>query len=328
MNKLECSSLVRIFSNFMALCLFFSTTSAALVTWTGTGSVGVWDEPTNWSAGRVPGPGDDVVLPDIGASYRVICVLNPSNPTLFTVNSLTIEGGSLTTTLEVYNSGNLTVLGSLDINSKGYLRVFSNGIVRSFGPVTVDNGGYVSVGFKAGTTIYNTGTLQIDDTMILENFGFDVYGSLVLNGTMQGSAIVRLFGGASLTGFGGVINLTSPGYLNIWSDCTWGGSIKNQGEIRWANAADSTISFEDLIFTNEGLFIYNGYNGNVTGSVNPTSGTNSFVNNGMVQVDNYSNGILKFNIPFINNSGGIVYGHNIAFGSSFTNNSQLNDQLQ
>jgi hypothetical protein len=315
MKKQECSWLVCIFSSIMALCLPASTTSAAVVTWTGTSGVGVWDEPTNWSGGNVPGPGDDVVLPDIGLQYQVICVLNPSNPASFTINSLTIEGVSFPTVLNVYNSGDLTVLSALDVRPKGYLNVFRNGIVRAFGPVTVDNGGSVSVGTKSEST----GTLEIDDTMTLNNIGADIYGNLVLNGTLQGSALVRLFDGAALTGIGGIINLTSPGYLLFWGNPALGGVLTNQGEVRWANAADSTISFDDLTFTNDGLFLYNGYSGLVTGTVNTTSGTSSFVNNGMVQVDNYSTGILNFDVPFTNNSSGTVYGHNIGFGSSFTN---------
>ena len=227
MKKKKCLWLTCIFLSFVGLCLFATSASAAVVTWVGTDSLGVWYTPTNWSGGYVPGAGDDVVLPDIGKSYSVIIVLNPSNPISFTVNSLTIEGNTYTSTLQVYNSGDLTIINALGIHSKGAIQIWSDGIVRALGPVTVDSGGSLSVGHSAYPV---QGTLQIDDTMTNNSSSLRVYGNLVLNGTYQGSAGITLYDGSTFTGTGGIINITSPGALSMSGNISLGGSLTYQGD--------------------------------------------------------------------------------------------------
>jgi hypothetical protein len=309
MKKKECSWLVCIFLFFVGLCLFATSASAAVVTWVGTSSYGVWDTPTNWSGGYVPGSTDDVVLPDIGKNYQVAIVLNPSNPSTFTINSLTVEGNDFTTGLLVYNNGDLTVIDTLDIHSRGTLGLSNGGRVHALGPITVDTLGSLYVGAA--------GTLQIDDSMTYNGNIVGIFGNLVLNGTLQSSTTLGLEAGATLTGTGGIINITSPGYLMVRGSTSWGGSITNQSEIRWLITANSTISCNDLTFTNDGMLI----NGSgLILDLNATSGSNSFINNGTGRVYNSSAGTISFNIPFTNNNGATVYGHNIAFGSTFTNN--------
>ena len=52
------------FTLFITLILAFSITAfAEKVTWTGAEDMN-WNNPNNWSTGKVPGPDDDVEIPD------------------------------------------------------------------------------------------------------------------------------------------------------------------------------------------------------------------------------------------------------------------------
>src|SRR5687768_16490392 len=99
--------------------------AAAPITWTGASFNNSWHNPGNWDLNRVPGAGDDVVIPDVADP---VCTFSSGTTTInrldcnetFNINggSLTISGSpsSIDGSFTMFG-GSLTAGGTLEITS-------------------------------------------------------------------------------------------------------------------------------------------------------------------------------------------------------------------
>jgi hypothetical protein len=121
-----------------------------VITWTGGGGNVSWHTPTNWSLGRVPEAGDDVVIPDMSSNVTVT----------FSSGSTSINSIS---SAEVFH----LVGGSLDIVSSSSLAAgftLSNATLSGSGNVVLTGTGNWTSGAMAGsgtTTVAAGGSLII-----------------------------------------------------------------------------------------------------------------------------------------------------------------------
>ena len=105
------------------------------VVWTGAAGDGQWTTPGNWSAGMLPGPGDDVIIDVAG------------NPTII-LGSGTQSINSLTTT-DPLTIGGATLIIAASSKLK-YLSVISNGEIQGSGDLTVTSSLILGDGSELG----------------------------------------------------------------------------------------------------------------------------------------------------------------------------------
>ncbi len=179
----------------LASLLAAGASRAATVTWTG-GASGAWETPGSWSAGRVPGAGDDVV---IDGAVTVV------TQEAATAGTLTIghQGGAA--------RPSLVVASTLDV---GAATLWSGSLIVAAGPVRATAGVFVRGGIysSAGPLV---GNLDNDGGWVNPN-GLSVFtvsgsyrqsarsGLVVLaNGTVPGVSLGQLAvsGSAILDGF-------------------------------------------------------------------------------------------------------------------------------
>ncbi|MEW6220281.1 MAG: DUF1566 domain-containing protein [Thermodesulfobacteriota bacterium] len=151
---------------------------AGATTWVGAAGDGLWTSPENWDTHAVPGPTDDVILPDLGYSYNVVY------DTTTTVGSLGVEanaylrleGGTLTlvaashiASLGGLELGNATLAGSAVLHVQGALYL-AGGVIGTFpadgGGILIEAGGNLELigaapmAIRGGKTIDNFGTIR------------------------------------------------------------------------------------------------------------------------------------------------------------------------
>jgi hypothetical protein len=96
-------------------------TDSSSVFWVG-GS-GVWNDPSNWNSGRVPGSLDSVVInSDVGITVTI--ANNVRILSLHSNASMIVSGGSLTVTRQSLVSGTLTIMPGASLIADGSLAVF------------------------------------------------------------------------------------------------------------------------------------------------------------------------------------------------------------
>jgi hypothetical protein len=95
----------KIYFFLVAILIVTSNSFAAVKIWTGAGTDGQWSNPANWSAGIIPGVGDDVLMDNstIGGDYTVtlpnIAVIIKTltiNPATSRIIQLTLPSANLT----------------------------------------------------------------------------------------------------------------------------------------------------------------------------------------------------------------------------------------
>ena len=129
-------------------------------TWTGNTSDD-WNDPTNWLPNAVPGPNDDVFIPNVNTHDPVI-----DNSLIVHVKSVTILAGGY---LEIGSSSQLNIDGSEgdamdnsgEVVNYGTLIIGMNANIGGNGISNHDDfinfGGIIQIGNFAATGIYNTG---------------------------------------------------------------------------------------------------------------------------------------------------------------------------
>ncbi len=180
------------------------------VTWV-TQASGDWDTASNWSTGKLPGAGDDVVIPALPSGDVV--THSTGSDTVHSVSSsapITLSGGTLTVKTQVQISGgaNLQLAGG----------TLSGATVASGSVITLTNAGGVldAVTIASGAMIDGTepttsnldqigitNSLTLDGTMELGNSSGSIAGEVLFNRagspqaqTLAGDGTV-LYGGSS-----------------------------------------------------------------------------------------------------------------------------------
>jgi hypothetical protein len=177
----------------------------ALNTWKGTGSTtnpksGNWGTGSNWSTGKTPASGDDVILPPSGTKGTYTVALNvTSTPAL---DSLVINGGA---TLAI-SANALSVLGT----GTGATDAVT---ITSGGSLTVAGGTITSLAFRLSGIVSGFGTIAAN----LSGIGIVTAsgGTLTLAGTVISGPIFTISSTtASGLKFTGTANVATPIGIN------------------------------------------------------------------------------------------------------------------
>jgi hypothetical protein len=240
------------------------------VSWNAAVS-GSWTDPTKWSGGAVPGPGDTVTIDKTGANYTVTLNANASvaglalssaNATLLIQGNDTAGDVALTVASGFTNAGTITLQssggawasdltvtsgtltsppsGTINLNiGSGGPRVLSaqlsiRGTVNVNGPATVG---------RPGANDVNLGHFNLTGATLTESsttFTNGVYGTLASTGPSAFSA-------ASFTNVGmlnvqdGTLNLTGTfTNFNAGTSTLTGGTYSLAGKLQFTNAAVTT----------------------------------------------------------------------------------------
>ena len=223
---------------------------------------GDWDTVSNWSAGALPGPGDDVVIniavsnPIIHAqnntdSINSLAATDPVNLSNGTLNVATTLSSSSTFTLAGGTLGQATVAASTTLTgttSGGVL----NGVTLSGNLDLATNSGHVDL--TGGLTL--NGTISLGNTGAATASFIRTYGSQTLSGS---GAIV--FGGASgdfnrVVVMSGTLTLAA-GFLDHGKSGAIEGSFVNQGTVN-ADTAGGTIGLSGAWTSSGNLQATNG----------------------------------------------------------------------
>jgi hypothetical protein len=244
--------------------------SAATVTWVG--GTGDWSAPGNWSAGTVPGPSDDAVIP-AGASITVTHSTGAD-----AVNSIvchqtfTLAGGSLSVETTFQTDSTLNLSGGTLVRAN--LQAQNGGlVVVGTGGGTFD--GVVFSGLLDVGNSVNTATLLVTNGLVLNgralvgnpSSGNGSWGAIYFAGTQTlGGGGIIVFGngscndftltqaGTTLTIASGITVRGQSGALG-YNSCLGGQqsfAVVNQGTIS-ADVAGGTITVNAQPFVNQGF---------------------------------------------------------------------------
>ncbi len=129
-----------------------------------SGTSGNWNDPNNWSSGRVPGPSDSVIIDHIIANPTI--TLNSGAVVvaeLYSSENIEILSGSLRVSRPSFIDGRITLSGG-EITASGVELILAGDIIANGGQVAARNGGTiivsnaVSIEAASGlTTILSTG---------------------------------------------------------------------------------------------------------------------------------------------------------------------------
>ena len=333
----------------LAATAFPATANAATCNWLT--AAGNWVTSGNWSCGVQPGSADDAVITNAGA----VVTLSGTNTGVGTINlgsgnALTITGGStlFINNNALANNGIVTVSNNSDFRSgSGIVTVGGTGTIlldSSVANARLFGGGWI---FGSGQTVRGTGELGINQG-IFSNAGLmsaDVNGgtlSIDATGGNGGTGAGNGFGTNANAGFynTGTLQATGGGILAFQSGLYENGA----GGLIRANTGSSVNLNNDArivggTLTTIGTGVINTTGGNeYLQNVTLSSGSkltvaagnslwlnNSFVNNGVVTIDNGSDLRNEVGTLTITGTGQIVFGgtganrifgNNIVFGSN------------
>lgn len=213
LSKLTQNSLIKQFCVGLILCFSLVTSISAQETWDGDTDTN-WENPANWTDGSIPVAGliagDGILTIDISASNaptlnipatitaKQLIVSSPFTiPAATTVNI----DGSVGDGVITNNTGNLTVLGILNVNNSiqnGLELGADNTGIFNFGTVSVANSG------NAGVVLTGTGSSVNGGNLTINHSGTDG-----MTGVGTGAFDNRQ--GACLT----ILNSTNNGISNI-----------------------------------------------------------------------------------------------------------------
>ncbi len=208
---------------------------------------GDWSVAGNWDLGRLPGPTDDVLIPNLG--FFSVTHARGSD----TVHSLTADRPL------ILSGGTLTVAGS----------------VRAGSPISLSGGTLSKAIVAIGTTLTGSSSGGTLDQVTLN-------GNLDLAGVPEATAVIT--GGLTLNGTVtlGDNTTTNAGVLHVAGAQTLSGT----GTIQFGHAAKNTVwTTGGLVTIGRGLTIhgqvgYVGWNPNLANTPDAT-----FVNQGTIQAD-------------------------------------------
>ena len=167
--------------------------------WTGAGDGTNWNDPANWSTGKVPTADTAVVIPvKDGAGLAITIPEGAAAGSVSIVGqgdsgNLTLNGGTLAVT------GGLVVEGAVDVSQTGVVNAGS--VTVDSGTLTVEQG--ASFGVTGETTLVNGGQLIVK--------GNATTGTLTLPEGVQGD------------------DLAVEGTLTVTEDATLPGSLRPRG---------------------------------------------------------------------------------------------------
>ncbi len=210
-----------------------STSQGATITWTGNAGDNSWHTPGNWNLNRVPGTGDDVVLPSLSDPLPVSYTTGSTSiHSLVSHMMLQLTGG----TLQVTSTSDLLVLfqltgGTFDIEGSA---TFESAFRWSGGTVT--GAGTATLGAHGNCDI--TGSVHLKAPVINQGIWTGhAASSLELNATFQNYS-------------GGAFDIV--GSMNVYTGTQ--GTFNNQSGATFDVACPGdTATFRQPTFSNAGL---------------------------------------------------------------------------
>ena len=311
----------------LASLLLGQAAHAAPVNWQGGGGNDFWDNSANWNPGT-PG-GSDAVTNSTG---QTIDVENGGTFDTFVTNGeLDLTGGTF---VGGQSNSTIQVNGLLNVNGGHLQGVEVLAPTGNQSIVFANNGSNDLIGdtFDAGTTLdfsTNSGAFSAIEgntsfngtTIMAAGSSINIYAgnagaSLNNGGLLEGAGLIYQQYGGTMTNSGtvdanlsgqtltlqpltlantGTLEATNGGTLLIDANTTDSGTLSAQGtgsELSLNNMT-LTANSDTLSATNGGTLLLNG--STVTGTVNITNGSLSFVNNGSNSLTNLTvNGNLDF----------------------------------
>lgn len=267
--------------------------AAGTNTWVNAGG-GSWSVAANWSLGRVPVAGDDVVIPDLGAAGASLTVTfdGPAATvrSLTSAENLTLTGGTLTVTGTLASSAAVTLAGGtlaqatvragtalgtsaagsnfggrlVAVTIEGTLaaggRIDIAGGLTVNGTATVSGGG--SLRFDATQTLGGSGTVALDNGSLTSNGGSAVTMTLGQTLTVRGAgsvgaANVAVVNRGTIRSDGGKQTLT-----------VLGGALFNAGRLE---VIDGTLTVAPARWDGSGFIAVTGGTLNLGGSFTPAA---------------------------------------------------------
>lgn len=246
---------------------------AATITWTGGSDGTSWLTKANWDLNRIPGAGDDVVIPDLPGTSQVFFTGPPTTLNSFTTaenliingHTLSIAAASSTTKNLTIQAGTLTGNGNLTISTAF---TFTSGAMAGTGITTVNAGAIWTWGGSTTTNSVLSRTLVNNGTMIrsgTNNLSVNSPGVLrnQSGGTIDLRGDLGIFGTGAIENQAGAVLLKSTGS----GVCVIGPSFTNTGTVRvqsgtmnvtgtFTNLASSTLT--GGIYDLQGTFRYTG----------------------------------------------------------------------
>ena len=196
------------------------------VSWTGNGDGLNWSDPHNWSANRLPGPGDDVFInsqttPVIfhSSGNDLIHSLHSENAILVSGGQLSLASASAIDNTLLLSNATLTDSGGLDLqnleqsggtlNGAGDLTIeqqwlWSGGTMSSPGHTILKGSATISNATLSGRIVDNDGTVSV-----APGTSFNIVNDAVWNNHADGTFLLGL--GSSLGGGGGATAFNNDG---------------------------------------------------------------------------------------------------------------------
>lgn len=187
-------------ARLLALVALFALAASEKVTWVGSGSNNLWDNPANWEPSKIPQPADDITLPP-----NVNVLIGTANGA--NVNSISASG----VTLSVVGCSVKVATTFSIVNSK---------IVVNAGAGTVS----VATGWLNGTTSFAWGSGNIAGNWYVDtSASFDINGGglqACMPGMIANHGTFTIRGGVLLNSTcplmnWGSITVTSPGVNQV-----------------------------------------------------------------------------------------------------------------
>jgi hypothetical protein len=212
---------------------------------------GSWHDPGNWSTGKVPEPGDDVVIdlpPDALVEYSegmtTIRSLRTSSSFVLSRGTLTLSADSVVGGSFLMTGGTLGGSGELRLSGTG--NRWEGGTLTGGGAIRIDpnadltlsSGGYSPL-VLADRNLINAGTLVADGGNV------DCYGDVLIDNS--GTFELRGEGGVSFQLSGGHATLNNTGLLLVGAHfATLEFTLNNDGVVELVGSSELILRGDEL----------------------------------------------------------------------------------